>query len=100
MMTSKKMKNSPHKSEKTAWPQFLLNDILKKKRSPCCCCAVLWLKPKHEAPESSSEFSCNQNRDELAEAQKSSRYSLDDDNFGLGEDMKVTLAFKKSAEFM
>lgn len=30
MMTSKKMKNSPHKSEKTAWPQFLLNDILKK----------------------------------------------------------------------
>lgn len=31
MMTSKKMKNSPHKSEKTAWPRFLLNDILKKK---------------------------------------------------------------------
>lgn len=31
MMTSKKMKNSPHKSEKTAWPQLLLNDIFKKK---------------------------------------------------------------------
>lgn len=42
MMTSKKMKNSPHKSEKTAWPRFLLNDIFKKKKGHLAAVALFY----------------------------------------------------------